>query len=697
MKTYLKRQGKLLKFGNGNVELAVDRKTGYFVDIRNKTTGISHKTAMSGSWPFSLRLGDSFTPDLLKVEITPNALYPQSMRYSTRAAGGGRTLVMRYANLTATGGTRTGVAVTVEIMLRDDDDYFLIRMAVRNGSRYGITRFTSGTGGLESAQSREEEHLAIPVWNFGTVWNNPVSAFSKERRSFGYPVFGDQFLTCAWFDLYGPQGGIGLGYINRQDLTMRFNVGTVENKINFHWELFDLRKHETTWYGIGGVYPLGAGKRFRTDQWILAPHAGDWHRMADIYRTEFERAFRGDYLSWDRIPDACKNTDIRVSLYNWNSRDGGLKNRFAAIAPQVRTLLDRHDIEPGNLMPIIIGHNEDWPFYFPSFFPCCKAAGGDRAARRMCEDLKAMGVDAVVFYGHAFYNHPKNPDYVAEAETGYDHENVNWPNIGNVACVDHPEWQRLWRERWIPAYEAIGAAGIYWDQGPCQYLVCTNRKHPHGHDGLKMLASHSSGLQKLMKAFHRGFKKSRVFCHVEASCDLTGRWMDMWTCESAYTVGEGMQWRNMVRYTFPGRPAAVSSDGTPEAYCRALVEGFAIAPTIKELDTARYRPLRRYVQLRRQLRTHKACGYPHGFRDTVGLRVSNPDIVARVFRDRDGITVTYYARKRCSGIITVNPAALGFAHMPPHRIRVNLGKFLAGYALVSRKHKVASGRNRSGH
>jgi hypothetical protein len=143
----------------------------------------------------------------------------------------------------------------------------------------------------------------------------------------------------------------------------------------------------------------------------------------------------------------------------------------------------------------------------------------------------------------------------------------------------------------------------------------------------------------------------------------------------------------MVRYTFPGRPAVASSDGTPEAYCRALVEGFAIVPTMEELNTAQCRPLRQYVRLRRQLRTHKACGYPHGFRDTIGLRVSNPDIVARVFRDRDGITVTYYARKRCSGIITVNPVALGFKSLSLRRIPVKLDKFRAGYVVVPRKHK----------
>jgi len=689
MKTCLKEQGRRLRFGNGQVELIIDRQTGCFLGIRNKVTGVSHKTETDGSWPVSLRLGDTFTPDLLRIEIVSGAMYPQTMKYRTRIADGGRVLVMRYANLVATGGTRTGVAMTVEVMLRDNADYFLIRTEIRNGSKYGVTRLTSGTGGLEAAKSRDKERLAVPAWTFGSVWDNPVAAFG-ERQTFGYPIFRRNCaMTCGWFDLYGPHGGIGVGYLNRQGTTMLFNVGAVGDRLGINWQLFDLRDEKAdALLGLSGVYPLGAGKRFRTDPWILAPHAGDWHRMADIYRTEYERTFRGDYLTWQKTPATCKNVDVRISLFNWNSRAGGLQNRFEDILPQVKAILDHNDIRPENLMPIIVSPSENWPFHFPGYFPCCKAAGGDRAARRMCDDLRAAGVDAILFYAHAFYNHPKCRDYVAAADTGYDHENVNWPHIGNVACVDHPAWQRLWREKYIPAYEAVGAAGVYWDQGPCQYVVCTRKDHRHGHDGPKMLASHTAGLQKLMKAFHAGYKKRRPFCHVEASSDLTGRWMDIWTCESpGYLWGmadKGRQVRDMVRYTFPERLAVVSPDPAgPEGYCQALVEGFVVAAPIEDLGAAGgCAPLRQYVQLRRELRDERACGYPQGFRDTDGLRVSSPDIVARTYRDAKGITVVYYARKRTTGIITVDPSALGFAGAPRHSIRVNLRKHQAGYKII---------------
>ena len=43
MKTTLKEQRKTLRFGNGRAELAIDRASGHFLDIRNNATALSHK------------------------------------------------------------------------------------------------------------------------------------------------------------------------------------------------------------------------------------------------------------------------------------------------------------------------------------------------------------------------------------------------------------------------------------------------------------------------------------------------------------------------------------------------------------------------------------------------------------------------------------------------------------------------------
>jgi len=57
-----------LTFGNKRVALKIDSETGFFRDIICKETGISHKGGTQYDiWPFGMRLGDSYSPDILRV------------------------------------------------------------------------------------------------------------------------------------------------------------------------------------------------------------------------------------------------------------------------------------------------------------------------------------------------------------------------------------------------------------------------------------------------------------------------------------------------------------------------------------------------------------------------------------------------------------------------------------------------------
>lgn len=102
-----------------------------------------------------------------------------------------KTVVLRYDNLVAAGGTLTDVRMTVYVTLKDQADYYLIRARVDNSGKYGITNLYSGSGELVADASREKEALAAPGWSCGTVWENPY-AFFGERETFGYPMFGSQ-------------------------------------------------------------------------------------------------------------------------------------------------------------------------------------------------------------------------------------------------------------------------------------------------------------------------------------------------------------------------------------------------------------------------------------------------------------------------------------------------------------------------
>ncbi|MHC4563992.1 MAG: hypothetical protein ACYS8X_14640, partial [Planctomycetota bacterium] len=463
-----RRRPSTITFGNSRVALKLDGASGFIRDIICKETGISHKCDPDdGIWPFGMRLGDRYSPNILRVEINgSDKCSAQTMTHRIVKRTASKTLRMRYRNMLATGGTASGINLTVDITLNNGADYFLITADVENNSQYGLTNLYSGWGGLVAADSPKDEHLAVPDWSLGTIWDNPRKYF-RQRETFGYPIFGSQgCMVAGWMDLYGPEGGIGIGYLNRQALTMFFNIHSepaIPNRLApppseglaFNWQLFNLThgKANETLATVGGAYPLMPGERFKTDPWILAPHAGDWHCMADIYRTEYEKTFAGDYLTWEDTHPAAKNIDL-TAYYSMTLDTEGPK-AFEKIPPAMDKLIELSGVEPAGLLTGVLAlwHSPlNWPDHFPRGETGPRAEQCVAAYEAMARKLREMGIDAITLFTHLFYNHREANDYTPAAETGHDHENVIWYGIGNNACMDTDAWQALWRDTYIPGY-----------------------------------------------------------------------------------------------------------------------------------------------------------------------------------------------------------------------------------------------------
>ena len=95
--------------------------------------------------------------------------------------------------------------------------------------------------------------------------------------------------------------------------------------------------------------------------------------------------------------------------------------------------------------------------------------------------------------------------------------------------------------------------------------------------------------------------------------------------------------------------------------------------------------LQRYCQIRQRLREAKAPGYPQGFRHTVGLTVSDPNLVATSFVDEYGITVVYYAKTDLSGEIQLDGEQLGYAVSGRPTLQVDLQKGMLEYWVLGRE------------
>jgi len=694
-----------LSIGNDKVELKLDSRTGYIRDIFSKETGLHHKSDASGIWPFGLRMGDGYSPDLLRVQIdASDDCADQTMSYEVTSTDGAATLRMTYDNMLTTGGAASGIKLTVHISVNDGADYFLIGADVENHGKYDITNIFSGWGALHAGADRAKEHFAVPDWSMGTIWDNPCSSFA-ERDTFGYPTYGNQGnMTAGWMDLYCDEGGIGIGYINKQQLMMYFNAQAhplIPNSLTppredgfaFNWQLLNLFHTRTTEKvaTIGGAYPIRPGESFSTDPWILAPHTGDWHRMADIYRHEYQRAFSGDFTRWQDVHEEAKRIDLTVFQTVYAKEEGA--EGFQSVAPAVQQAIEKSGVAPEHLMVSILAFWQKAPLYFPDHFPRGRenANAAIAAFKQAVADIRAMGVESVMLLTHLFYNHPKAVDYVPEAETDYDHQNVYWNDIGHVACVEQEEWQNLWKHSYIPGFDSVDVSGVLLDQGPIAHLVCTNPDHVHGTDTVKMLGSFSRGTDMQIKAFREGFRNRKAFLWSECSGDLPTRNVDMWAGNVEGHPNEPGALRTMeiVRYTFPEMPCAYTAfkldwkvrdvnECLVKSYVAGGYFGFEVSERWPpELDEA----IAQYVRIRKELRDSAAPGYPQGFRDTVGLRVGDPSLVARVYVGDRGMTVVYYATEQVRTVVEIDREVLGFRH-GHESFHVSLQKDEAGYEII---------------
>ena len=691
----------LLCIGNDRVELKIDKETGFIADIYNKETDIHHKDGeKSGVWPLGMRLGTLNATNLVRAEINahPQAA-KQKMKYTTRDEDGETILEMVYDNLMSTGGGPTGVALKVTVTLRDGADYFLIRAHIENNGKYDITKIYSGWGGLVADDTREGETLAVPDWSHGTKRRNPHKTF-PERCTFGYPIMGSEGrMNAGWLDLYGEKGGVGIGYLNKQGLSMLFGVQRQGGGTGINWQLLDLRYDTAAddWFAVGDTYPVRKGESFTTDPWILAPHAGDWHRMADIYRTEYEITFKDDHLTWESTHEVAKQVDL-IASWGWKACD---KDSFAEIPAMAKQYMDTVGVSPENFMLPIVAFNHI-PLRFPDHFPNHAKEGAPEACKSTVDKLRHMGIEAIPFFTHYYYTHREAIDYDEKSDTGYDHGNVLWGQIGNIACLDTDEWQKLWREKYIPGFDSVGASGVLLDEGEDQYIVCPHPSHRHGDTAVGMLGAHVRGAREIIQAFRDGFKNRRPFFVTEWAGDLVTRSVDVWS-GFAGVPGDKMLFppivrkvegwtieREIFRYTWPYRlntDSGFKRDYTVDWINRTLVNGIILGGYLslsitQKIPADLLEAVRQFVRVRRELREQKAPGFPQGFKDVIGLTADSPDLVARIYCDDTGMTVLYYAKEDVETFVTVNPENLGFSGKSEQSFKVSLEKDEAGFHIV---------------
>jgi len=683
---------RVLRLRNDHVDLVIDRRAGQILEIWNRRIEWNFKSSPGGAWPFSHWIRHPVYP-WWGGRPRQNAMsaeeYVSTPDITFARRNGGIALTMRYAEIGvvrrmgmemypgALDGTASpelmadhepaGISGVVEIRLPDDADYFLFRakLDLRN-SRCDVLRFGSGWGGAICAdRSHEHEHVAAPEWFGGAIYHDPHRAISRKEmvgKPMIWPYIGGSpnSLLAGWIDFYGRRGGLGIGILAASGQIGAFEAAVDGDGLSLNWRTFDLAGVDTYFgdhaKGFDGLYPLEAGRTWTSDWWILAPHEGDWHRMADIYRELFNRTFAGERLTAETISPAVRNSDYIMPAWLPHTPQCRHFDDFPGLARRaLRTL----GIKPRNALLWLIGtQDQGFDTTFPDFFPMHERCGGEQAARRAIAKLDAMGLGGSFIYTNPNYNHPLAKLHVPKADTGVR------ANHGDFACFASPAWQRMWLEKLAPRLQDVGACGIQIDQWPLLFCPCRRKGHGHRVDSASALRGQITGKRRWLRAMRDKLTAGQPnwFFLMEAGSDIVGALADIWTFgrKSFYPGGTPMP--EIARFAHP--QYAMTTGGS---MLESLINGSLICtPDVgrPDSDDACRRLVERqdfhdYRRVRAELRAAKAPGFPHGYRHTLGLDVGSPNLHARSYTDANGITIVYYANKTVNTAITVRPAELG--------------------------------------
>jgi len=650
---------------NSIVEFVFDAEDGALRSVRQKASGSMIALPADAAAGVRVWLGTAENPDVAQAAVSSSPA--QSSTYRVLQYDGGVAIELVWEDLIDKTGSPTGVSICQRCELDNNAEFLRVTTRVANRGDLLITGLFLGLEGITLGGEPSKNVLSVPDAGMGSQWNDPAKHFAKSPFVASMPPTAPSGLACAWLDISGPKAGLGVGYLNRSGMDTLGEVGFDEDgRARMGWRMF---RYQGGWIfmdTINGplqVYSLRPGEDFTTDNWFIGLHAGDWHRTARFYRQEYERAFKGDYLTWQDVSPAVKQADvIFADSAAWGVQSGPnnvhdlskgvVRTRFLDMPDKVDKVIKSLGVAPANTLFVMLGQATHWGIYkLPDYFPVCQEAGGPEDFREMIRRLrKDIGVAGTHFYAHGAFNHPEADNYVREADTGWSANlYANYDHLGRIACLDCEQWWQLWKNKIIPGFAEAGASGIEFDEGFGHHFICSKPEHRHGSSSVSILTAQPRGALRIFRECRRAFGRDG-YLESEGGSDIGARHFDLWE-------GGGKSRLEIIRYTHPDKLITVFA-GDSEDVCRAFVFGLPVLRYLTSFDDAFAQAVRKFVAQRAEIRRVCAPGYPNGFRDADGLSITG-DILAKVYADGRGVTVAYYSKNGGQATIEVDGAALG--------------------------------------
>ena len=660
---------------NKNFSVIINKATGYIETVENVVTGMVNKNPDSGNWPFYLE----YSPDGSMIYESSIAKKTNNTVSSARtySQDGREYLELTYDDLKSDGSlpVSTGIKATVTFSLNSKDNYFKFNVSLDLTKASGQVRslhLLEG-GDLRSGDGADE-YLIAPVWGRGTKWKNPIyNDYFLAGKTLAYPGSGSETLECGWLDLSGSNQGIGIGYIDKQQIVTEFRIESSGEGMSFDIVLFEPKQI------LGESVPLEAGSVFTTDDVLVAIHEGTWHATADAYSMEFNAAFTDengnpDYLTADTISQkadsyyyffreigAINQQQYSTVAEMWANVQACAESLGARLDKSMCWFVGMNQGTYGSDTPLLAPYNENladegltfqqtFEKYFGTGTNAYRGMGGHvmQYAHPFAMDLKREELSSL-FPQINPYQHKEDWD-------GGEHWSV---------CIDNDIVAKLWAETVIPNAIAIQADAVQFDQGSLVQTICDMEGHNHGLDAVSRLSSHIKAINKLAQSVREQIG-NEAWILSEATNDLTCRYIDIlqnhWATFAPLWGGDlepGTTMYTHPQYVYLGSNFKQDVMGNlEEYYLQSAVMGCPTLLSDGGVTDAKLEMVR-FVE---ELRTNgDTIGYPHGYRDTLGLTNPSYGLFARVYVQGNNVTVVYCAAFATDETtLTVDLEALGF-------------------------------------
>lgn len=691
----IKEMPKYIVMENSCVSVVIDKQTGYVETVQNLVTGMVNKNKDQGSWPFYIEYSaDGAIIQESSIKKKTNNRVSDIRTYSK---DGRSYLELTYDNLVVDGENpeETGIKAVSTFSIGEDQEYFKFNVGLDLTASEGkVMSLHMASGGDLRSGDGADEYLTAPMWGHGTKWANPINnTYFLTGQTVAYPGENNVSLEAGWMDLSGENQGIGIAYINAQELACEFRIESSGSGMSIDIVLFEPIQI------LGESVPLEAGETFISDDVIISSHSGSWHTLADIYQTEYNAAFTmedgtPDYLTEDTVSQKADSFYyfLREIGAVGGSQYATLAEMWESVQKDVNELeLDYNKLflwfvgingnTYGNDTPLLAPYNENLADTGMTFLETYNKYFGTGE-----NSFKAKG-GSLFHYGHPFsmaLNRTELTDMFTYINP-YQHKE-NWDGGEHWSvCIDNDLVTDFWETTMIPQYKELSADFVQFDQGSLVQTICDMEGHNHDLDAVSRLSSHIQAVNELAKNVKEQLGPDG-FILSEGTNDLTCRYIDIrqnsWLSHQPQWGGESEY--GTIMYTHPQYVyvnmnfVSDSLGNSSEFYLQSTVLGGIVLLSDSDNNDMKKEAVRFATELRDQ---GDEIGYPHGYRDTLGMEVSSASIFARVYVQGDNVTVVYMTTSSVeNAAIEVDLEELGFEGKGTHTFSIeDMGGYEGGF------------------